>query len=180
MHVPVHRHRRLDVLIEAIATTPGTTLRRWHDRTLRASFDERGGEEIDHAGDGFFVAFPDPASAVVCAMDIQRRLAEHRRTHGFAPHVRMGVHATTATRDGTGYVGLGVHAASRIAALAGAGEILASVETLEDIEVTSSDLRSVALKGIADRRDRLAPLAARRRHTLLDVAAAIDRRSPRR
>jgi class 3 adenylate cyclase len=137
-------------LIEAIGDDAWNDLRRWHDQTLRASFDERGGEEIDHAGDGFFVAFPDPASAVVCAMDIQRRLAEHRRTHGFAPHVRMGVHAATATRDGTGYVGLGVHAASRIAALAGAGEILASVETLEDVEVTSSDLRSVALKGIAD------------------------------
>jgi len=44
-----------------------------------------------------------------------------------------------------------VHAASRIASLAGAGEILASVETLEDVPVArASDLRSVALKGIVD------------------------------
>jgi len=48
-------------------------------------------------------------------------------------------------------VGLGVHAASRIASLAGAGEILASVETLEDVPgARASDLRSVALKGIVD------------------------------
>ncbi|HET9724673.1 MAG TPA: adenylate/guanylate cyclase domain-containing protein [Actinomycetota bacterium] len=138
-------------LIEAIGDDAWNDLRRWHDQTLRSSFDEHGGEEIDHAGDGFFVAFPDPASAVRCAVDMQRRLSEHRRTHGFAPHVRMGLHAAAATRDLTGYVGLGVHAASRIAALAGAGEILASVETLEEVPgVTTSDLRSVVLKGIAD------------------------------
>lgn len=137
-------------LIEAIGDDAWNDLRRWHDQALRSSFDEHGGEEIDHAGDGFFVAFPDPTSAVACAVDIQRRLAEHRHAHGFAPHVRMGLHATAATRDRTGYVGLGVHAASRIAALSGAGEILASVETLEDVEVTTSNLRSVLLKGIAD------------------------------
>ncbi|HEU4355249.1 MAG TPA: adenylate/guanylate cyclase domain-containing protein [Actinomycetota bacterium] len=138
-------------LIEVIGDDAWNDLRRWHDQTLRSSFDEHGGEEIDHAGDGFFVAFPDPASAVTCAVDMQRRLTEHRRTQGFAPHVRMGLHAAAATRDRTGYVGLGVHAASRIAALAGAGEILASVETLEDVPgVTTSDLRSVVLKGIAD------------------------------
>lgn len=138
-------------LIEVIGDEAWNDLRRWHDQALRSSFDEYGGEEIDHAGDGFFVAFPDPASAVACAVEIQRRLAEHRRTQGFAPQVRMGLHATSATRDETGYVGLGVHAASRIASLAGAGEILASVETLEDVPVArASDLRSVALKGIVD------------------------------
>lgn len=137
-------------LIEVIGDDAWNDLRRWHDQALRSSFDEHGGEEIDHAGDGFFLAFPDPSSAVACAVDIQRRLGEHRRTHGFAPHVRMGLHAAAATRDRTGYVGLGVHAASRISALAGAGEILASVETLEDVDVTTSNLRSVLLKGIAD------------------------------
>ena len=57
-------------------------LRRWHDETLRASFVENGGEEIDHAGDGFFVAFPDVPSALASAVEIQRRLVEHRRRTG--------------------------------------------------------------------------------------------------
>ena len=74
-------------------------LRRWHDQTLRASFADHGGEEIDHAGDGFFVAFPDAAVGPRLAVEIQRRLVEHRRAHGFAPQVRMGVHATAATHD---------------------------------------------------------------------------------
>ncbi len=126
-------------------------LRRWHDETLRASFDEYGGEEIDHAGDGFFVAFPDTASALASAMEIQRGLFEHRRAHGFAPQVRIGVHATAATHQGADYTGIGVHTAARISALAGPGEILASVATLEDLPgVRTSAVRAAELKGIAE------------------------------
>jgi class 3 adenylate cyclase len=125
-------------------------LRRWHDETLRAAFREYGGEEIDHAGDGFFVAFPDTASALAAAMEIQRGLVEHRHAHGFAPQVRIGVHATAATHDGTDYTGIGVHTAARISALAGSGEIVASAATLETVPgVRTTDPRTVELKGIA-------------------------------
>ena len=126
-------------------------LRRWHDQTLRASFADHGGEEIDHAGDGFFVAFPDAAAALASAVEIQRRLFEHRRDHGFAPQVRMGLHATAATHAGSDYTGLGVHTAARISALAEAGEILASVETIGALPgVRTSAARSAHLKGIAE------------------------------
>jgi class 3 adenylate cyclase len=136
-------------LIEVIGDEAWNDLRRWHNEALRSAFADHGGQEIDHAGDGFFVAFPDPARAVACAVEIQRRLAEHRRAHGFAPQVRMGLHATAATRDETGYTGLGVHTASRIGSLAGAGEILASAETLAAVpDARGSERRSVPLKGI--------------------------------
>lgn len=126
-------------------------LRRWHDQTLRASFADHGGEEIDHAGDGFFVAFSDAESAFASAIDIQRRLAEHRHDHGFAPQVRMGLHATAATHAGGDYTGLGVHTAARISALAGAGEILASAETLAAAShVAGTERRTAHLKGIAE------------------------------
>ena len=138
-------------LIELIGDEAWNDLRRWHNETLRSSFADHDGEEIDHAGDGFFVAFADGTSAVASAMQIQRRLAEHRRTQGFAPQVRMGLHATTATRDDSGYTGLGVHTASRIGSLAGAGEILASAETLSGVPgVATSERRSVVLKGIVE------------------------------
>jgi class 3 adenylate cyclase len=126
-------------------------LRRWHDQTLRGSFADHGGEEIDHAGDGFFVAFPDTTSALASAVEIQRRLVEHRRANGFAPQVRIGVHATAATHDGADYTGLGVHTAARISSLAGAGEILASTETMgEALDVRTSAARTAHLKGIAE------------------------------
>jgi class 3 adenylate cyclase len=138
-------------LIEAIGDDAWDDLRRWHDLTLRASFVHHGGEEIDHAGDGFFVAFADVTTALASAVEIQRLLVEHRRAHGFAPQVRMGIHATAAIRDGSDYTGLGVHTAARISALAGAGEILASAETLAELpDVAVTERRTAHLKGIAE------------------------------
>jgi class 3 adenylate cyclase len=62
----------------------------------------------------------------------------------------MGLHATAATHDGTDYTGMGVHTAARISALAGAGEILVSVETIAEVPDTrTSAPRTAQLKGIA-------------------------------
>src|SRR5262249_57450935 len=47
---------------------------RWHDQLLRAQFESHGGEEIDHAGDGFFVAFESVDRALDCAVAIQQQL----------------------------------------------------------------------------------------------------------
>ena len=69
-------------------------------------------------GDGFFVTFDDPASAIACAVAIQQALAEHRREQGFSPTVRIGLHRAEATKEGTDWSGKGVHAAARIGALA--------------------------------------------------------------
>ncbi len=137
-------------LLEAIGDEAWNDLRRWHDDTLRRSIEEHGGEEVDHTGDGFFMAFPDAASAVACALDIQLRLADHRRDHGFAPQVRIGLHAAEANQLGGNYSGMGVHTAARIGAAAGAGEVVASASTIEGLHgVTATDRRAVTLKGIA-------------------------------
>ena len=106
---------------------------------------------MDHAGDGFFVAFDEPGAAIRCAVAIQSKLAEHRRMHGFAPQVRVGVHATSATKAGGAYRGKGVHEAARIGSAAEAGEILASRSTLEAIagRFAASPPRTVQLKGIS-------------------------------
>jgi class 3 adenylate cyclase len=113
-------------LVEAIGDEAWADLVRWHDQTLRALFAAHGGEEVHHTGDGFFVAFPAVRPALDCSVAIQRMLLEHRRRQGFAPQVRIGLHAAPAQRDGITYRGKGVHVAARIAALAEAGEILAS------------------------------------------------------
>ena len=136
-------------LIEVIGDDAWTDLQRWHDEALRAAFAEHGGEEVDHAGDGFFVAFRDPASAIECAVAIQRLLADHRRTSGFAPRVRIGVHATEASTKPGGYGGRGVHEAARIGALGGPDEIVVSRASLpERTRFPVSEPRPVELKGI--------------------------------
>jgi class 3 adenylate cyclase len=138
-------------LVEAIGDQAWTGLVGWHDRTLRGLFGEYGGEEVEHRGDGFFVAFPDPKSAIECAAAVQRRLAAHRRTNGFAPEVRIGVHATEASRGPGGYSGKGVHEAARVGALGGAGEIYASLTTAELVDgLAYSEPQTVTLKGISD------------------------------
>ena len=139
-------------LVEAIGDEAWENLLHWHDQTLRSLFGEHEGEEVKHAGDGFFVAFSDAAGAVECAAAIQRTLADHRRKHGFAVQVRIGLHSAEATRRGRDYGGKGVHQAARIASLAEGGEILASQATLaaDAVSYSLSDPRLVSLKGISE------------------------------
>jgi class 3 adenylate cyclase len=135
-------------LVEAIGDQSWTELVAWLDGSMRECFRSHGGEEVDHAGDGFFVAFPDSKSAIDCAVSIQRDLADHRRRHGFAPRVRIGVHATSASHAGGRYRGRGVHEASRIAALAGPDEIIASRATVPP-SFRISEAREATVKGIS-------------------------------
>jgi class 3 adenylate cyclase len=139
-------------LIEAIGDEAWNHLVRWHDQTLRALFDKRGGTENDHAGDGFFVVFQTTAAAIDCAIDIQQTLHRHRAESGFAPQVRIGIHAAEVTETDDSYTGLEVHKAARIAALAGGGEILAKADVGRDLsaDINLSSPRSVKIKGTVD------------------------------
>ena len=114
-------------LVEALGDEAWEAILRWHNTALREVFAAHSGEEISTTGDGFFVSFDSPDLAVAAAIAIQRRLAEHRSTQGFAPQVRIGLHASDATQVAGDFHGKGVHEAARIAALGGAGDIIASV-----------------------------------------------------
>lgn len=120
-------------LVEAIGDAGWQELQRWHHETLRALFATHGGEVVDTAGDGFFVAFPDAEPAIESAVAIQRTLAEHRRAHGFAPRVRIGLHTAAARSSAEGYSGKGVHEAARVGALARGEEIVATAETIPPV-----------------------------------------------
>jgi class 3 adenylate cyclase len=139
-------------LIEAIGDQAWESLGRWHDQIIRHLVIEHGGEIVDHAGDGFFIAFEDPDRAIACAMAIRRTMRDHRRDHGFAPALRIGLHSAEVNRSGTGYTGRGVHIAARIAGLAGPDEILASVDVLAAIlsRVAQGPSRAEQLKGIRE------------------------------
>jgi class 3 adenylate cyclase len=139
-------------LVEALGDDAWADLRRWHDRALRAEFAAHSGQEVDHAGDGFFVAFASAAGALRCAQAIQRKLQEHRRNQGFAPQVRIGIHADDVGATNDGYIGSGVHTAARIGAEAQGGEILVSRKAAE---ASGDDLdlgkpRTVTLKGLTE------------------------------
>ena len=139
-------------LVEAIGDRAWDDLLNWHDKTLRSLFASHGGEEFKHAGDGFAVAFESARRAIECAIAIQKSLSDHRRNHGFAVQVRIGLHTSEVTRRGSDYGGRGVHQAARIGALAEAEEIVAGLETVDAAgpDISASEPRSVLLKGISE------------------------------
>ena len=138
-------------LAEAMGDDAWLELLRWHDETLRATFAAHQGEEVTTTGDGFFVSFDSPDAALACAVAIQRRLADHRRQHGFAPQVRIGLHASEAAQVERDFRGRGVHEAARIAALADGSEIVASRATVgEGSQYPVSETRVVTLKGLSE------------------------------
>jgi class 3 adenylate cyclase len=136
-------------LVEVMGDEAWDTLLRWHDATLREVFTAHQGKEIQTTGDGFFVGFDSPEQAVSAAVAIQRRLAEHRLKAGFAPPIRIGIHAADANQVGENFRGRGVHEAARIASIAGGNEIVASVATAGDTYPTSAP-RSELLKGFSE------------------------------
>ena len=106
---------------------------------------------IKQTGDGFFAAFDTPGGGGRSRGRSATRRS--RRTTGSRPDVRIGLHAGEAfSKDEVDFGGQGVHAAARIGALAGAGEIVASAETLAHGAVSYgvSEPRSAELKGISE------------------------------
>ena len=85
---------------------------RWHNETLSTLIERHGGAVVHTTGDGYFAAFGAADAAATCAVTIQRTLAEHRRLHGFAPQVRIGLHAAEATVLGDDYAGIGASGGS--------------------------------------------------------------------
>jgi class 3 adenylate cyclase len=140
-------------LVGLIGDDQWEALLAWHDRELRTAFADHDGTEVSHTGDGFFVTFDSVDDAIEAAVSIQRRLADHRRQHGFAPQVRIGVHTDEATVDGSDYRGKGVHLAARVGSAAGPEEVVVSAAALEatgNLRFPVSGSRSVELKGIED------------------------------
>ena len=138
-------------LIGAIGDDAWEQVLRWHDRNLRSMFASHGGREIDNTGDGFFVSFQVPDAATNCAIEIQQTLSRQRHEQGFAPEVRIGLHAGEVTEVGAGLSGEEVHKASRICDHAAGGEILASSFMIDQIEtVHHGQPRALQLDGFAE------------------------------
>ena len=140
-------------LVGLIGDDAWEKLLRWHDRELRKAIAEHQGEEVQHTGDGFFVAFEHALDGVECAVDIQRRLVHHRQEHGFAPFVRIGLHTAEATSQAGDFSGRGVHIAARVGAAAGAAEILISepvASAMGTSRFPTSTAREVHLKGVKE------------------------------
>jgi class 3 adenylate cyclase len=138
-------------LAEALGNQAWERLLRWHDEMLHVEVARQGGRIVHPTGDGFFAAFDTARQAIRSAIAIQRALTSHAEASGFAPPVRIGLHAAEATQRGDDFSGVGVHVAARIAALASGGEILASADAIAEAGGAATiDAREVKIRGVSE------------------------------
>jgi class 3 adenylate cyclase len=97
-----------------------------HHRLIRAGLASHDGKEIDTQGDGFFAVFSSPSACVAAVIEMQRALGAHEWPDGERVRVRMGVHSGEASETETGLVGIDVHRAARVGAVAHGGQIVLS------------------------------------------------------
>jgi class 3 adenylate cyclase len=106
-----------------------------HDGIVRRELERHRGREVKTTGDGFLATFDGPARAIRCACDIRDGL----RPLGI--EIRAGLHTGECELMENDVLGLAVHIAARVAASAGAGEIVVS-STVKDL-VAGSGIRFV-------------------------------------
>ena len=97
-----------------------------HHAMIRSALAAHDGREMDTQGDAFFAVFSSPRACVAAVLQMQQAIQDHIWPGGEQVRVRMGIHCGEATRTATGLVGLEVHRAARVAAVAYGGQVLAS------------------------------------------------------
>jgi class 3 adenylate cyclase len=118
---------------------------------LRACYSAHRGTEVSAQGDGFLARFGSPADAVCCGIEIQRRLLDQREDAGFAPAVRIGVHAGEAVEEAGDLLGTVINMAARVMSEAQPAEVLITEAVADHLdgrfELEDRGLRT--LKGLS-------------------------------
>src|SRR5256885_15443321 len=122
-----------------------------HDVIVRDALSALGGREVKHTGDGIMACFISPASAVRCAIQIQRELDKHAKANpGRSLKVRVGAAAGEPVEQHDDLFGATVQLASRLCAHAQPEQILVSnaiAELCLGKGLLFEDLGEVTLKG---------------------------------
>ena len=114
-------------IVQELGDEESRALFREHDEHLREMLKKHDGLEVKHQGDGLMIAFSSARRAVLCAIDIQRAIAQQNREHTHvALRVRIGLNTGEAIAEEDDYFGETVILASRIEATAQGGQILVS------------------------------------------------------
>jgi class 3 adenylate cyclase len=116
-----------------------------HHAVVREALQRWRGVENDTAGDGFYATFDGPARAIRCALQIGARVRD------LGIEIRAGVHTGECEVLDGKYTGIAVSIGARVAATAGASEVLVT-QTVKDLVAGSGftfvDAGEHELKGV--------------------------------
>jgi class 3 adenylate cyclase len=111
-------------MMQRLGDTKGRDLLREQERITRDLLKQFGGAEVKTMGDGFMASFASVTKAIDCAIALQRAFASHEGEGLAGLQVRVGLNAGEPIEEDGDLFGSAVIMASRVAAQAGAGEIL--------------------------------------------------------
>ena len=107
-----------------------------HRQILRPLFPKYSGQEVETAGDSFFVEFSSALEAVKCAIEIQKALRDRNKsmTEERQIKIRIGVHLGDVVHSGKNVLGDGVNIAARIEPFAQTCGICVSQDVARQIQ----------------------------------------------
>ena len=107
-----------------------------HRRILRPLFPKYGGNEVETAGDAFFVEFKSALEAVRCAIEIQESLFKRNANLESEKHIilRIGLHVGDVVHMDSHVHGDGVNIAARLEPLSKPGGICLSEDVVRQIQ----------------------------------------------
>ena len=118
-------------MMQRLGDEKGREVLREHERITREVLKAHGGTEVKTMGDGFLASFGSVTKAVECAVALQRKFEERRVKSEVDLSVRCGLNAGEPIEEDGDLFGSTVILASRIAAAAQGGEVLASMAVRE-------------------------------------------------
>ena len=139
-------------LMESHGQDAGAALARYHE--LVASTSARhGGRLFERIGDGAYVCFTDPSSAVAAADELQQAIAEQDWGVVGRLRVRIAVASGEVEARGDRYFGRPLYRAARLQALANGGETFLAGSTVDELGGTLPDgtlLRDLGAQRLRD------------------------------
>jgi class 3 adenylate cyclase len=139
------------ILTQSLGDKEAMALLGVHDAIVRDSLSASGGREIKHTGDGIMASFVSAASAVRCAIKIQRELDKHAQANPERSlKVRVGAAVGEPVEQHNDLFGSTVQLAARLCAHAQPEQILVSnaiAELCLGKGLSFEDVGKVTLKG---------------------------------
>ncbi len=133
----------------------GRRMQQLHFDLLGRSVSRHDGRIVDTAGDGAFLAFPDPTKAALALIELQHLIVKQNLLQAREHHleVRVGIHWGPVLTDGVAVTGDSVNLCSRVTSSGSAGEIRLSKaafsELSKELRLRCIGLPPATLKGLS-------------------------------